>query len=127
MKYQVLKQIHPDYGNVILIQHAEDGFFNTPFQAERAAKREYQNWKGNNKIKIRFLIDQEILQLNQLEHWANEEYTDLPKCQECAQILDGKVYNHSLSDTYLFCSINCCDRNYAEEIEHLNDYEEFDS
>ena len=124
--YNVTKQNHPQYGNVIEIIRDEAGPAPTPFQAEQLARKEYRLWKESGTKKIRFLIDQQIVNLTELTHWSHEEYKSLSKCQECGKILSGDVYTHSLSGDALFCRQACADANYDWQVDHLSDCEECD-
>ena len=76
--------------------------------------------------KVRFLIDEQVMSSKQVEHWANEEYKSLPKCEGCAKILDGDIHTHQFSGNKFFCSQICADKDYAEEVEKLKDEEEID-
>jgi hypothetical protein len=124
--YSVRRQIHPQYGPVVEITREDDGLFSAPFLAEQQARKEHQKWREEN-ILGRFLIDDQILDLTQLEKWSHEEYRDLPKCQECGSLLLlEEVFPHRYSDNNLFCSQNCSNTNYHRRVDHLNDYEECD-
>ena len=124
--YNVTKKNHETYGNVIEITKDEDGSIKTPFQAEQLARKERRVWSELDGTKVRFLVDGKIIKLSDLEHWGNEEYKSLPKCQGCGSLLDGQVYTHSLSGTLLFCQQVCANKDYSNRMEHLNDFEEFD-
>jgi hypothetical protein len=76
--------------------------------------------------KVRILVDDKVMSPKQAEHWAHEEYISLPKCEGCAKILNDDVHQHQFSDTKFFCSKNCADRDYAEEVEKRKDEEEID-
>jgi hypothetical protein len=75
--------------------------------------------------KVRLLIDDQLLSVKQAEHWAIEEYKTLPKCFGCAHLLNEDVVTHRLCSE-LFCSEECADRDYNEQIEKLKDEEEID-
>ena len=123
--YSVSRQAHAKYGNVIEVTRAEDGNYLSPYVAANYAKRERRLWSESGATKIRYLIDSQILNNKQLEHWANEEYKSLPKCFGCATILTETVFNHKYSK-HLFCSSKCSDRDYFEYLERLEDEEECD-
>lgn len=76
--------------------------------------------------KVRILVDDKVMSPKQAEHWAAEEYRGLPKCEGCAKILNDDVHQHQLSGTKFFCSKNCADQDYTEEIEKRKDEEEID-
>jgi hypothetical protein len=118
--YKIQPQEHEQYGSIIEILRDEEGNYLSPFEVERAAKR-----LGKNN-RVRFLIDEQIFNANQLEAWARSEYQFLPKCQNCSKILFGQVFSHSLSGSSLFCSQSCADHNYHQQVDHFNDYEECD-
>jgi hypothetical protein len=87
------------------------------------------NWQEKNisygrmkKIQSRFLIDNQIFDINQLERWSYDEYKSLPKCQNCGKILFGEVFSNSFSDSQLFCSKYCSDDDYHRQVAHLNDF-----
>jgi hypothetical protein len=113
------RQTHPDYGPIIEIVRDELGSYDDPFLVEKQAKKE---WKKGT----RFLIDNQIFNIHQLEIWIREEYQSLPKCQNCAKILKDQVFSHDLAGNGLFCSQICSDYNYHQRADHLNDYEECD-
>jgi hypothetical protein len=121
--YIVSRQTHAKYGQVIEIIRNEPGEETTPFLAVNKALRLRRLWKEESKAKVRILVDGKVMQPSQAETWANEEYAQLPKCEECAAILSGDVHTHALSDS-LFCSPKCADRNYNFQVEKMNDNEE---
>lgn len=123
--YSVSRQTHAKYGNVIEVSRVEDGKHTSPFDAANYAKRDRRLWSAEGATKIRYLIDSQLLNNKQLEHWSNEEYKSLPKCFGCASILKETVFNHKHSIN-LFCSSKCADRDYLEYLEKLEDEEECD-
>ena len=124
--YSVIRCSHERYGSVIHIERAENGSLTTPFQAVNSALKERRIWTESGTQKVRILIDNQVMTPKQAEHWANEEYKSLPKCEGCAKILNGDIHTHRLSSTKLFCSEPCANRDYDEEIEKLKDEEEID-
>jgi hypothetical protein len=123
--YKTCRSNHEKYGNVVSILRTEDGQ-QTPFLVSEEAKKEKRLWETQDKIRVRFIIDNQILTTNQLEKWAHEEYLHLPKCGFCAQILFGDVHTNTISHATLFCSQICADRDYHQQMDHFNDYEECD-
>lgn len=124
--YSVRSQLHPQYGNVIEIAREDNGAFSTPLSAEQEARRAHQKWY-QEKIMSRFLIDDQIFDITELEKWRHEEYQSLPKCQECGALLPlAEVFPHKYSGTDLFCSQNCSNSNFYRMVDHFNDYEECD-
>ena len=119
--YSLHRENNPQYGPVIQITHQEVGTCETPFQIEQLARKEYLLWQ-NEKIQSRFLIDNQIFDINQLERWSYDEYKSLPKCQNCGKILFGEVFSNSFSDSQLFCSKYCSDDDYHRQVAHLNDF-----
>lgn len=124
--YSVNRITHDRHGPVIHIGRVENGSCQTPFQAVQNALRERRLWSEETSKKVRILVDEQVMSPKQAEHWANEEYKSLPKCEGCAKILDDDVYTHQLSKTKFFCSKVCVDRDYNEEIEKRKDEEEID-
>lgn len=124
--YSVTRRSHDRYGSVIHIERAENGRLTTPFQAVNAAIHERRLWVESGTKKVRILVDDQVFGPKQAEHWAHEEYKSLPKCEGCAKILNGDVHTHQLSGTKFFCSHECADRDYMEEIEKRKDEEEID-
>lgn len=110
--YNVVRQAHEKYGKVIEITREEIGSFDTPFNAFHQATKLRRLWLEEGAIKVRILVDMQILTVKQTESWANEEYRALPKCEECAKILGEKVFTHQYCKTNLFCSQLCSDKNY---------------
>jgi hypothetical protein len=122
--YTVSRQTEVKYGNVILISLDELGLHKTPFQAYNDAVRKRRIWIEEGTKKIRFLVYGQIINPNDLYHWATEEYKSLPKCYNCNKILNDNVYTHDLCGNNLFCSQFCADSNYNYEIERDEDVEE---
>jgi hypothetical protein len=125
--YLVNKILHDLYGNIIEIVRNDDkiGYMN-PFQAIQMAKKERRLWHESGIKKIRYLIDDQIMNVNQIDHWANEEYKSLPKCETCGAILGEQVYTHQFCGNNLFCSQSCTDKNYLEQTEKIKDEEEIE-
>lgn len=124
--YSVSRFTHPTYGSTMLIERDENGKFLTPFSAVQFAIKERRLWRESGDKKVRFLIDSQLLTSKEAERWANEEYKALPKCQWCVSLLKDDVYTHQLSGTHLFCSQDCANLDYHEEVEKLKDEEEID-
>ena len=124
--YSVNRDTHEVYGPVIVVDRQENGNQPTPFRAVQRALTERRMWREEGLKKVRLLIDGKIMSPNQADHWSHEEYKSLPKCKECAKILNEDVYSHQLCNSGLFCSQDCADRNYLEEIEKIKDEEEID-
>lgn len=123
--YIVSRSNDEQYGNVVAILRSEDGEI-SPFFVAEEAKKEKRLWEKQEKIKVRFMVDNQILTVKDLEKWAREEYHHLPKCGHCAHILCGDVHTNNLSSGTLFCSVLCADRDYHIQAEKLNDCEECD-
>lgn len=124
--YNISQLNHIKYGNVIEISRQEVGEYPTPFNVINKALTMRRLWMEKDKIKVKFLIDNQVLTVKQIEHWANEEYKSLPKCQACGQILNGNVYTHKLCGSHLFCSQACADQDHLIKVEKINDEEECD-
>ena len=123
--YVVTRITHPEYGAVIHIEREMNGSMSTPFQAVQSGCKEGRLWLEAGAKKVRFLIDDQLLSVKQAEHWAIEEYKTLHKCFVCAKVLYEVLITHKLS-CELFCSQECADIDYNEEIEKLKDEEEFE-
>jgi hypothetical protein len=123
--YGVTRSSHEKYGPVIQIERDMNGLCVTPFQAVQCACKERRIWAATGVKKVRILVDDKVMTAKQAEHWANEEYISLPKCEGCAKILNDDVHTHRLSKRF-FCSTVCANRNYDEEVEKLKDEEEID-
>ena len=124
--YNVVRQNHSKYGNVIEIARDDAGESQTPFQASNKAIMMRRLWRESDGGKVRILIDGKVLTVAQTEQWSNEEYKSLPKCEACAKILRGDVYTHKFCGSNLFCSQACADKDYNYHMEKLNDEEECD-
>lgn len=124
--YSVTRHSHPSHGSVVHVERVENGSFLTPFQAVQNALKERRLWKESGIKKVRILIDDQVMSPKQAEHWAHIEYQSLPKCFGCAKILNGEVFTHQISKEKLFCSQNCADSDYNEEIEKQKDEEEIE-
>jgi len=110
--YKVNRTTHERYGSVIEITHDESGKFETPFQAVNNAVYQRRLWLEEGAVKVRFLINGQVMITKRAESWAIQEYKDLPKCEECAKILNGNVFTHQYCGTNLFCSQVCADKNF---------------
>lgn len=124
--YSVSRQIHDRYGNIVEITREEAGQYTSPFDAFRQASRERRQWKTESTDKIRLLVDGQVMTVAQADSWSITEYKSLPKCEECAKILNDDVFTHQLCGCNLFCSQKCADKNYNYIIDNLGDEEEFD-
>jgi hypothetical protein len=122
--YSVRRNNHPQYGSIIEIVTEENGIYKSPFQVEKQAKKEYRLWILETS-KVRFLFDNQIFNINQIERWARDEYKSLPKCHGCAAILDELLFTNSIEQAF-FCSQRCADLSYQQQMDRFNDYEECD-
>jgi hypothetical protein len=118
--YKVSKQNHPKHNNIIELVVDELGEYKTPFQAYNKAIYMKRIWSEETKDKVKILVNGQVMSNKQVEQWAYEEYKSLPKCEECAEILSGEVYNHQLSDGGLFCRQSCADKNLEYLLEKMN-------
>jgi hypothetical protein len=123
--YSVSKLSHELHGPVINIERVENGSLVTPFQAVQTALKERRLWVETGIKKVRVLVDGQVMSPKQAEYWAHEEYKSLPKCEACAKILNNDVHTHQLSDKF-FCTKECANKNYSEEVEKRKDEEEID-
>jgi hypothetical protein len=122
--FHVKKFSHENYGDIIIIEHVENGLL--PLQACQLAFKEHKLWQQNSNKIIRFMVDDQILTSSQLERWAEREYKELPKCFRCAQILNGEVYPGTFYGKHFYCSTNCRDQDFREEMEKIDDDRECD-
>jgi hypothetical protein len=124
--YLVLRKKHEQYGNVIEIVKDDVGEYKTPFLVLYKAKSLRSQWINEGAIKVRFLVDNQILPIKHIDRWANDEYRSLPKCEFCGAILMGQVFNHQFSQNNLFCSQICSDKDFDFQMEKYSDEEECD-
>ncbi len=124
--YNVLRQSHELYGEIILISLEETGSYLSPFQAANQARLLRRASLEKGIVKVRFLINNEILTLQELENWAKQEYEFLPKCCACGSILEIQVHTHPLCKSNLFCSQQCADMDYTSKNEKILDEVEID-
>jgi hypothetical protein len=124
--YKVMKLIHVKYGNVIEITRDDLGEFESPFVAFHRAKQLRRLWLEEGLLKVKILIDNQVLTVRQAEVWATEEYKSLPKCYWCVAILGEDVFTHRLSGEHLFCTQNCADKDYHSYIEKMCDEDDID-
>lgn len=123
--YNVIKNVDSKYGNVIVITTEDVGEFELPFPAINKARVIKRQWETSKKI--RFLVNEQVLSINQLESWAFNEYKSLAKCDICPAILhDKNVFTHPFCNEKLFCSQECADKDYKIHLEKLEDEEECD-
>lgn len=112
--------------NMVEIIRDNDGDIVTPFQAYLKAKLMRRLWMEQENIKVKILIDKQILTLLQTEVWSHEESKRLPKCKACASLLKEDVYVHQLCESNLFCTQVCADKDYLNEFKRMNDEDESD-
>lgn len=124
--YNVTRQTYPKYGDVVEITRSETGAFKTPGLACNAAITNRRLWLESGSKKVRILVDDQVLTTTQAQRWADAEHKSLPKCHRCNATLDGPVLTHQLSEDNLFCSHECADKDYQEQVDKLNDEEECD-
>lgn len=124
--YNVSRQSHPKYGNVIEIKRVEIGSYHTPSMAYNAAEKSRRLWREEGAKKVRVLIDDQLLTIKQAESWSITEYKSLPKCAHCSAILNDDVFTHQLSREHLFCSQLCADADYRIQTDKLSDEYECD-
>lgn len=123
--YTVIIDTNSKYGNVIVIETNAIGEYELPFDAILKAKSLRR--KMNTSKKIRFLINEQVLSLNQLDSWAFNEYKSLSKCTNCPAILhDKEVFTHAFCKEKLFCSQHCADEDYKLYLEKSEDEHECD-
>ncbi len=126
MFYSISRQTHERHGCVVSIERTEEIGEPTPFRAVQQACKEQRLWQEEGVKKVRLLVDGQVVSHKQAEKWAHEEYQTLPKCYACAKVLGGEIHTHQFCDSRLFCSSNCADEDYVEEMEKLKDEEEID-
>lgn len=124
--YNVSRSNHTKYGNVVEIIRDDNGLVESPSMAYNIALMIRNSWKKEGAKKIRFLIDDQILNSSQTESWSITEYKNLPKCFACASILHEDVFTHVLCRENLFCTQRCADKDYQEQMDKINDEEECD-
>jgi hypothetical protein len=110
--YKASRLNHERYGRVIEIVRDDSEEYVTPFQVVNRAITMRRLWMEEEPAKVRILIDGQVMITKRAETWANQEYASLPKCENCAKILNGQVFTHSLSEVFLFCSERCSDNNF---------------
>jgi len=124
--YKASRVNHERYGCVIEIAREDTGEYITPFMIVNRAITMRRLWLEEGEVKVRFLIDGQVMISKRAESWANEEYKSLPKCEECARILNDDVFTHQLSESHLFCSQVCADKNYNYLISQIDEEVECD-
>lgn len=124
--YSVSRQKHSKHGGVIAMERGDEGTYLSPFAAVNQAIHMRWLWLQEGEVKVRILVDSQVMTVAQAERWSREEYSHLPKCAECAKILSGQVYTHRLCSSSLFCSQSCADQSYRQETDKINDEEEID-
>lgn len=126
MFYSISRQTHERHGPVISIDRTEEVGELTPFRAVQQAYKAQRAWQEEGVKKVRLVVDGQVMSCKQAEKWAHEEYQTLPKCHTCAKVLGGEVHTHQFCDSHLFCSSDCSDADYLEEMEKLKDEEEIE-
>lgn len=124
--YNVCRKIHDVYGNVILVSIEETGEFKSPFKAAEQVKSLRRLWLEDGSVRVKILINNQILTVKELDKWSANEYNFLPKCHYCVTILNNEVFTHQLCGNNLFCSQECANRDYSLKIEEMNSEEEID-
>jgi hypothetical protein len=124
--YSVSRQDHPTYANIVLIIREDNGMYATPGLAYNYAMMCRRRWRDEGAKKVRFLIDDQIMNPAQAEVWAKTEYQSLPKCFNCGAILHGNVFTHPQCESKLFCKQTCADQDYQIYMDNLLDEEEIE-
>jgi hypothetical protein len=124
--YKISRLSHERYGRVIEIIRDDSEDYMTPFQAVNRAITMRRLWIEEEAGKVRILIDGQVMITKRAETWANQEYASLPKCENCSRILNGQVFNHSLSEVFLFCSERCSDNNFNYLVSQMDEEHECD-
>jgi hypothetical protein len=110
--YTVSTGADSKYGNIVIISTIDIGEYELPFDAVRKAKSLRREM--NTTKKIRFLVNEQVLSLTQLE-------------SNCPVILhDKEVFAHAFSKEKLFCSQYCADEDYKLYLEKTEDEYECD-
>ncbi len=123
--YLVSRSVHEKYGKIISISLDHSGEFISPYQAVQKLRNIKRLWKLEEpENKIRYLVDNKIMTIAQVESWSNEEYKSLSKCENCGTILKENVFTHALCKSNLFCSQLCTDQNHKICLDKLEDEEE---
>ena len=123
--YNVSQLTHEKYGSVVVIEKVLNGYFLTPFNAVQAAINEQKLFSISVSEKVRLLIDDQIMTPHQAQHWAKEEYEELPKCKACGKPLPEDLVMHQLTP-HFFCSQNFADKDYKLQLEKMQDEEEIE-
>lgn len=111
---------------IIHINRVDGSGYVNPYQVYNAAHTMRRVAQEKDKVKLKFLVDLQVLTLAQLYSWANEEYKSLPKCYYCAAILSENVFTHKFRETELFCTQTCADKDYSICVERSNEEEDFE-
>jgi len=122
--FSIKRLQHPDYGSVVVIESVDIGLL--PLQVISPAIKEYRAYRQQSVNPVRFLINEQIMTLPQMEKWAHDEHRSLPKCQSCAKILVGEVHPGGFRGDTFFCSELCAHQNYLQELDKIDDEHECD-
>lgn len=109
------------YYNVILkkennknyIEVSSPGDIISPYDVVNKIFSLKTKFKQNSSAKLNYIVFGKNMSFPQVKTWSNEEYKKIPKCGDCAKILEENVFTHSFSDK-IFCSENCSNNNYSE-------------
>lgn len=110
--YKVTRIIHEKHGKVIAIEWDDAGPYHDPFAAVKQAKSLRNDWVKEGALKVRMLVDNQVMIVKGAESWAFKTYKELPKCGNCPKILDGEVFTHQYCRSNLFCSQDCADKDF---------------
>lgn len=124
--YNISRQTHEVYGNIIHISIEEKGSYNNPFETVNNVKLIKRLWLEEGVPKVRILINNQILTIKEMIKWSIEEYKFLPKCRTCGCILATNVFTHRLCGVHLFCTQLCADINLSFELEKMEDEEDIE-
>lgn len=122
--YSVNRLTHEVHGRIVSVDRSVNGEEKNPFDAVQRALTERFKWKEAGAKNVKLFIDGQIMTTNQAEQWSDEEYKSLPKCKACAKILIEELYTHRLCPIGFFCSQQCADLDFYEEMEKVKDEED---
>ena len=124
--YDIQFKNHEIHGNTIVISIVENGTHKSPFKAVEQAKSLRRMELEKGKLKIKLLVNEQLLSTKEMEKWAIEEYNLLPKCFRCGSILETIVFIHPFSGSNLFCTQRCADLDHSDEMDKTLEEEEID-
>lgn len=105
--------------------------FDDPREAVETAIAICRAWRNDGKKKAKvghgatggMTLPFDTCTFQKAQAWAKKRYTELPKCDQCGELLPEKPWHHPDLDDERFCREYCAEQRYAEVFPEVEDEE----